>query len=176
MYATADRVRADSPGMELTAVTRVDIGCGTRAQTFRDCFGLDVNPSCEPDLVWDCDRGLPFADDSLEFVNADNSLEHVKHPYFVLQECHRCLRPGGTMRLVVPNVQYFPTLLLALVYDIDRYFFWYMRLPHKRARGVHYALFTPHLIRRMATEVGFAVRRSTGFLYSKQILLDLQKP
>lgn len=161
--------------VDLDGVKRVDVGCGTAEQKHPDCFGLDANPSCRPDLVWDCDQGLPFADASLTFVNADNSLEHFRHPYFILEECYRCLDRGGTMRLVVPNVQYLPTLLLALVYDIDRYFFWYMRLPHKRERGVHYTLFTPFLIRRLATEIGFTVRRRRGFLYSKEILLELEK-
>lgn len=160
---------------ELSAVKRVDLGCGAPEQRYPDCFGLDANPSSRPDLVWDCDRGLPFANEALSFINADNSLEHLRHPYFVLQECHRCLQPGGDLRLVVPNLHYLPTLLLALFYDVDRYFFWYMRLPHKRGRGVHYTLFTPHLIRRLATEIGFEVRSSRGFLYSKEILLELQK-
>ncbi len=164
-----------SDDADLSAVKRVDLGCGAPEQKYPDCFGLDVNPVCRPDLVWDCDRGLPFANESLAFINSDNSLEHVRHPYFVLQECHRCLHPGGSMRLVVPNLQYLPTLLLALVADVDRYFFWYMRLPHKRERGVHYALFTPHLIRRMVTEVGFEIRSSRGFLYAKEILLELEK-
>lgn len=170
-----ERAGVNGTEVDLNAVRRVDLGCGTRTQKFRDCFGVDVNIDYQPDLIWDCDRGLPFADESLVFINADNSLEHFKHPYFVLQECHRCLQSGGTMRVVVPNVQYLPTLLLGLVYDIDRYFFWYMRLPRKRGRSVHYALFTPHLIRRMATEIGFAVRHSRGFLYSKEIALELQK-
>jgi len=161
--------------VELPAVKRIDIGCGEPEQKFRDCYGLDVNPDNRPDLVWDCDRGLPFADATLDFINSDNSLEHLKHPYFVLEECHRCLRRGGTMRVVVPNAQYFPTLLLALVYDIDRYFFWYMRLPFKRARGVHYVLFTPHFLRRIATEIGFVITSSRGFLYSKEIELELEK-
>lgn len=62
-----------------------------------------------------------------------------------------------------------------IVSTIDALFFWYMRLPHNRERGVHYTLFTPHLIRRMASEIGFAVRSSRGFLYSKEILLEPQK-
>ncbi len=160
----------------LAAVKRVDIGCGTPEQRYRDCFGVDLNASYRPDLVWDCDQGLPFDDEALSFINADNCLEHFKHPYFVLEECYRCLARGGSMRVVVPNVQYFPTLLLGLVYDIDRYFFWYMQLPHKRERSVHYTLFTPFLLHRLVTEIGFVVRQRRGFLYAKEILLELEKP
>jgi SAM-dependent methyltransferase len=166
---------SDGRALELRGVVRLDLGCGSPEQKFEGCFGLDINPSCHPDLLWDCDGGLPFADGSLAFVNSDNSLEHFKHPYRVLQECHRCLASGGRMRLVVPNVQYLPTILLSLFCDIDRYFYWYMRLPHKRERGVHYMLFTKHLIERMVAEVGFRVVASRGFLYSKKIVLDLEK-
>lgn len=160
----------------LEGVERVDLGCGAPEERYEGCFGIDINPAYEPDLVSDCDRGLPFADDSLTFVNSDNSLEHLRHPYFVLEECFRCLRPGGTMRLVVPNLHYLPTLLLALVADVDRYFYWYMRLPHKRERTVHHTIFTKHLIRRMAADAGFVERRVEGFLYSKEIALWLEKP
>ena len=159
-----------------TDVRRVDIGCGAPEQRFRDCYGVDVNPDYEPDLVWDCNKGLPFADDSLDFINSDNSLEHLWHPAFVLQECYRCLRPGGGMRLIVPNLHYLPTTLLALVYDVDRYFYWYMRLPHKRARGVHQALFTKSLTRRMCKAAGFEIVSSKGFLYSKELAFELRKP
>lgn len=174
-------VQADALGavllkaVDLEGAKQLDIGCGSPKERREGCLGIDINPSCQPDLLWDCDRGLPFADGTLTFINSDNSLEHFKHPYRVLEECHRCLVEGGTMRLVVPNVQYLPTLLLAFVCDIDRYFHWYMRLPHKRERGVHYMLFTGHLVERMATEIGFKVRRSRGFLYSKEISFELEK-
>ncbi len=160
---------------DLAGVQRIDIGCGAPEERCDDCFGLDLNPRYDPDLVWDCDLGLPFADESLSFINSDNSFEHFRHPFFVLEECYRCLRPGGRMRLVVPNVQYFPTLLLALVWDIDRYFTWYMSLPHKRQRTIHQSLFTPHTLKRMAIEAGFEVLRTRGFLYSKEAALELAK-
>ena len=79
------------------------------------------------------------------------------------------------MRVAVPNVQYFLTILLSIFYDIDRYSYWYMNLPHKKARGVHYTLFTRHLIKRMAEEIGFKVLSVKGFLYSKEIELLLMK-
>lgn len=161
---------------DLSHVERVDIGCGRPTEKYADCFGLDINPGYEPDLLWSCDRGLPFKDQSLSFVNTDNSLEHLKHPYFVLEECFRCLRPGGELRVVVPNLHYFPTLLLALFFDVDRYFDWYMNLPHKEGRTHHRTLFTKHTVRRTAKEIGFEVVRDWGFLYSKEVGFLLRKP
>ncbi len=176
MISLQERQQATRPAApDLRGVERIDIGCGAPGERYDGCFGLDLNPRYEPDLVWDCDLGLPFADGSLSFVNSDNSLEHFHHPFFVLEECYRCLRSGGRMRVVVPNLQYLPTLLLGFVCDVDRYFTWYMRLPHKRERTIHQSLFTQHTIRRMATEVGFEVLRQAGFLYSKEVGLELGK-
>lgn len=160
---------------ELNRIKRIDIGCGFSEQKYNNCYGIDVNSDCSPDLVHNVDEGLPFSTGSLEFINIDNSLEHFKHPYFVLEECFRCLERNGKMRVVVPNVQYFLTICLGLFYDIDKYFYWYMRLPVKKERSVHYFLFTKHLIKRLAEEIGFKVVKVKGFLYSKEIELLLDK-
>ena len=79
------------------------------------------------------------------------------------------------MRIVIPNVQYFLTILLSSFYDIDKYFYWYMTLPHKKERSVHYTLFTRHLIKRMTEDIGFKILKIHGFLYSKNIELRLEK-
>lgn len=65
-------------------IKKVDIGCGKKNQKYKGCFGIDINPSYEPDLIWNCEKGLPFKDNSLKFINSDDSLEHFKNPYFVL--------------------------------------------------------------------------------------------
>jgi len=160
----------------LSNIDRVDIGCGAPHECHEGCFGIDLNPDLEPGLVWDCDQGLPFADDSLSFVNADNSLEHFRHPFLVLEEVFCCLRPGGRLRVVVPNLQYWPTLVLSLVFDPDRYFTWYMSLPRKKARTIHRTLFTCHAIQRSVREAGFAIVRTRGLLYSKEIGVEAEKP
>lgn len=161
---------------DLSDVRRIDIGCGSPDQKYGGCFGLDINPDYEPDLLHNADNGLPFADGQLEFIHSDNSLEHFRNPHFVLRECLRTLEPGGEMLLVVPNCQYFPLVLLNLVYDLNRFWHWYMNLPFKKGRSVHFTLFTKHLAMQMAEDVGFQVVRSKGWLYSKNITLQLRKP
>jgi predicted SAM-dependent methyltransferase len=55
-----------------------------------------------------CDAGrhLPFKDGSVDRIYSSHFLEHI--PYAkalrVLRECHRTLKPGGLMRLVVPDL------------------------------------------------------------------------
>jgi len=58
-------------------------------------------------LVHDVRKGLPFEDNSLDAIYASHFLEHL---YFVeaqrlLKECYRVLRPGGVMRMVVPDLR-----------------------------------------------------------------------
>jgi predicted SAM-dependent methyltransferase len=172
-----ERQTARQPRIEeVLGVERVDIGCGAPHERHEGCFGIDLNPGYRPDLVWDCDLGLPFADASLSFVNADNSLEHFHHPFFVVEEIHRCLRPGGRLRVVVPNVQHWPVLLLSLVADPDRYFTWYMSLPRKKIRTIHRTLFTRHAMQRMVREAGLVVTRTRGLLYAKEICVEAEKP
>lgn len=161
---------------ELRDVRRIDIGCGKPDQKHPGCFGLDVNPDYKPDLLHNADEGLPFEDGQLEFIHSDNSLEHFRNPHFVLRECLRTLQPGGEMLLIVPNCQYLPLVFLNLIYDLNRFWHWYMNLPFKRGRSVHWTLYTKHLITQVAEDVGFQVVERKGMLYSKNITLRLRKP
>ncbi len=156
-------------------VKRIDIGCGMPHQKYPNCIGIDVNPNYNADILHNCDEGLPFDDNSISFINSDNSLEHLKNPYFVLSECYRVLVNGGEMRLVVPNCQWFPLLFVNLIMDIDWLWHKWMNLPFKRERGVHFTLFTKHLIKMLVKDVGFKIKKTNGLIYSKQITLFLEK-
>jgi predicted SAM-dependent methyltransferase len=156
-------------------IERVDIGCGKPSQKYKGCFGIDLNPEYKPDLLHNCDDGFPFPNNSLKFVNSDNSLEHFRNPFFVLKECHRALKKGGKMRLVVPNCQYFPLIFINMVMDLNWFWHWYMNLPFKKGRSYHFTLYTKHLIKMVATDIGFRIKEEKGWLYSKEITLILEK-
>lgn len=51
--------------------------------------------------------GLPYPDNSASVIVCSHCLEHV-HPFFelpaVLQDIHRVLAPGGTLRVAVPDL------------------------------------------------------------------------
>jgi predicted SAM-dependent methyltransferase len=82
---------------------RVNIGCGPFPAP--GWVNLDVLPF--PDVYyWDCRRGLPFSDGTVDAIYSEHSFEHLDldaeaKPY--LRECLRCLRTGGIIRLVVPD-------------------------------------------------------------------------
>lgn len=65
-----------------------------------DLGGGDVNV----DLRW----GLPFDDDSADLVYFAHALEHFRYKSEakpILMEVRRVLRPGGRMRLIVPDME-----------------------------------------------------------------------
>jgi hypothetical protein len=54
----------------------------------------------------DATRRWPLEDGSIRFVFADNVIEHVTLDggRALLAEAHRCLQPGGVIRLVTPDI------------------------------------------------------------------------
>ena len=49
-------------------------------------------------------RALPYGDDTFDLVIHSDTLEHVAHPIRALQECHRVLRPRGTLCFTIPTI------------------------------------------------------------------------
>lgn len=74
------------------------------------------------DIAFNVNWGMPFADDSVEFVYCSHMLEHLRYvdqaPAF-LRETWRMLKPGAVARFVVPDIR---KLLTAYVTK-DRAFF-----------------------------------------------------
>ena len=53
----------------------------------------------------DADYTLPFRDGAFDEVVMRAVLEHLRCPYRVLGEVRRVLKPGGRVRIVVPNAR-----------------------------------------------------------------------
>jgi ubiquinone/menaquinone biosynthesis C-methylase UbiE len=58
---------------------------------------------------------LPFADESLDFVIANQVLEHTKEIFWINHEIFRTLKPGGYLYLGVPNILSLHNRILGLV-------------------------------------------------------------
>lgn len=87
------------------------IRCGTK-------LGMDLNPRSPeflaPDvrfLQQDCSTHWELPDRSLDVVFTSNFFEHLPDKLALrntLQEAHRCLKPGGVLIAMGPNIKYVP--------------------------------------------------------------------
>ena len=100
----------------------LDLGAGwgefTRNVSAREKYAIDLNPETGRRvegfarfLHQDCSQPWPLADGSLDVVFTSNFLEHLPSKEAVdatLRECRRCLKVGGRIVCMGPNVRYVP--------------------------------------------------------------------
>lgn len=67
---------------------------------------LDVNSNCSYPHDLNSGTPMPFDDNEVDNFYASMILEHIcmEQIQFVFNEIHRCLKPGGTVRIVVPDI------------------------------------------------------------------------
>lgn len=102
----------------------LDIGCGAGGKTLYYAsrgadivYGIDTVEYYEEEaLKLARDKGLehkfrfiagdagqmPFGEDSFDTIIMNDAMEHVDHPYEVLLECKRVLKPGGRLYINFP--------------------------------------------------------------------------
>ncbi|NGZ08122.1 MAG: methyltransferase domain-containing protein [Nitrospira sp. LK70] len=83
----------------------LNLGCGGRYRA----DWVNVNfPSTGPGVIAaNLIEGIPFPDASFDVVYHSHLLEHIPKPlaWGFLKECHRVLKPGGIIRVVVPDLE-----------------------------------------------------------------------
>ncbi len=83
----------------------LNLGCGS---TFHpDWVNVDVAPKPPHVLGYDLRQGVPFAENLFDAVYHSHVLEHFsrQNARMFLQECLRVLKPGGVLRVVVPDME-----------------------------------------------------------------------
>jgi SAM-dependent methyltransferase len=102
-------------------LTCLDIGCGygsdlstvSRHNPQAELFGIDSGDwnaeelrklNITPLAVNVEVEGLPFGNDSMDLVIANQVLEHTKEVFWINHEIFRCLKVGGHLFLGVPNI------------------------------------------------------------------------
>ncbi len=110
---------------------------------------------------------LPFADESFDFINMSELVEHVQSPELVLHEALRVLRPGGSIYVSVPNrfgafdphfhlwlINWMPRSIVNNVLKLlNKHKDYSPAAGHQRLTEMHY--FTFHRFKRLAITIGF---------------------
>jgi SAM-dependent methyltransferase len=97
----------------------VNLGCGTRYHS--GWINIDIASSGPSVIQYDLSQGIPLGDASCDVVYNAAVLEHMRREDALrfLRECYRVLKPGGIVRVGVPDLEklcqlYLSTLQAAL--------------------------------------------------------------
>jgi SAM-dependent methyltransferase len=63
----------------------------------------------DPEIIsWDLRKGIPFPSETFDVVYHSHFLEHIdrENALGLLQQCHRVLKTGGILRVVVPDLEW----------------------------------------------------------------------
>jgi len=103
----AGRITGDST-LDQTVLSELrclNLGCGRRIHpAWENVDFLAVLPSVRS---FDLRKGVPYPDESFDVVYHSHLLEHFANSRAseFLRECRRVLKPGGIIRIVVPNLE-----------------------------------------------------------------------
>jgi predicted SAM-dependent methyltransferase len=81
-----------------------DIGCGKRSP-LPTSIRVDIDKKVDPEILAKGDD-LPFKDEELDYISAVHNFEHYDNQKEVLTEWLRCLKKGGIIAIVHPDVNY----------------------------------------------------------------------
>jgi predicted SAM-dependent methyltransferase len=83
---------------------RLNWGCGHHPEP--GWINSDLKDGPGIDITCDIRDGLPLPDDGLDYIASVHALPMIPYPDLVpvLQELRRVLRPGGVLRLVLPDL------------------------------------------------------------------------
>ena len=84
----------------------VNLGCGATGRS--GWVNIDTAPGPNVNVVYDLRKQIPLPDRSAAGIFCEHFLEHLEYseeiPFFVA-ECHRILRSGGVLRVIVPDAE-----------------------------------------------------------------------
>lgn len=143
-------------------IKRLNWGCGS--WTPEGWINSDIKEGPGIDLVCSILEGLPLASDSLDYAVSIHALPEMTYPTLVpvLRELRRVLKPGGVLRLALPDLD--KGIVAYQRGDRD-----YFLIPDEDAKsigakfitqmlwyGYSKLLFTPGFIEEMLVKAGFA--------------------
>ena len=91
----------------------INVGCGSHFH--QDWINLDLMSGIPGVLKYDLRQGLPFDEGECDVIYHSHLLEHLTHEAGrrFLCDCFRALKPGGILRVVVPDLEEIVRVYLA---------------------------------------------------------------
>lgn len=85
---------------------KLNLGCGQ--ELLKGYINIDNRAEVCPNVCCDIIRGLPFADNSIDYVRAHDFLEHIPlgQTVKVIEDVWRVLRHGGKFDSSTPDAEY----------------------------------------------------------------------
>ena len=176
---------------------KVNVGCGKYPTS--GWVNLDV--SNHPGVMyWDCTKGLPFKNGTVDAIYSEHFFEHLDYDSeakHFLRECLRCLKPHGTVRIVVPDAGEYLKLYAKedwnemaarrpLIKESNHYRdFWLGRIYKTRMEfinavfrqdGQHKYAYDAETLIMMLQEVGFSSSSETTYNVSSDPNMTLDTP
>lgn len=102
----------------LSSHALLNVGCGNVWHS--TWTNIDLRPVDPSIIACDVARGLPFPNERFDAVYHAHTLEHLRfeEAKAFLRECHRVLKWGGVIRVVVPDLEYSVRLYLSCLEDV----------------------------------------------------------
>jgi len=99
-----ERASAESAPPAPAGVRRLNWGCGEHPEP--GWLNSDIKDVPGIDVVADVRAGLPLETGSIDYITSIHALPELPYPDLVpaLQELHRVLKPGGVLRLALPDL------------------------------------------------------------------------
>ncbi len=150
--------------------TVLDIGCGTgygsaMLSSKSKVVALDISTAAivfakrshpGPEYVVANATAIPLKDNSVDTITAFEVIEHLAEPEWLLDECRRVLRAGGSLSLSSPNPAHLINRLKKAFLGVP--------IPPKIWAGniYHVREFTPEEMLSFLSSKGFDVKRTRG--------------
>jgi len=88
---------------------KLNLGSGFRPRKQNEGWiNIDIEEECMPDIVRDVRKGLPFDDNSVDYVYASHFMEHFEWEDFIflMSEIWRVLKPEATFEMIIPHYKH----------------------------------------------------------------------
>lgn len=98
----------------------INLGCG--ACVHPAWRNLDINPYVDGVEPWDANLGIPASSNSVDYIYHSHLLEHLNQEKgeLLTRECLRVLKPGGIIRIVLPDLERICRDYLQALKDVDQ--------------------------------------------------------